>query len=68
MHPIIYEGLEETIYYKKLPNGLEVYIHPKKDFHKTVATFTTKYGSIDNKFSPEGKDYFVQFPDGIAHF
>ncbi|WP_413407550.1 EF-P 5-aminopentanol modification-associated protein YfmH [Paenibacillus amylolyticus] len=68
LHPIIYEGLEETIYYEKLPNGLEVYIHPKKDFHKTVATFTTKYGSIDNKFSPEGKDYSVQFPDGIAHF
>lgn len=66
MRPIIYEKLEETIYHEKLVNGLEVYILPKKGFHKTVATFTTKYGSVDNK--PLGKDGSTPFPDGLAHF
>ncbi|KLU56077.1 zinc protease [Paenibacillus sp. VT-400] len=68
MKPIIYEKLGETIYHEKLVNGLEVYILPKKGFHKTVATFTTKYGSVDNNFSPLGKDDSTPFPAGLAHF
>jgi predicted Zn-dependent peptidase len=41
---------------------------PKKGFNKTFATFTTKYGSVDNTFVPLGKEEFVKVPDGIAHF
>ncbi|MBY0099271.1 EF-P 5-aminopentanol modification-associated protein YfmH [Mesobacillus maritimus] len=68
MEKIEFEQLKEELYYEKLENGLDVYILPKKGFNKTYATFTTKYGSIDNHFKPFGKDEFTKVPDGIAHF
>ncbi|MBM4763901.1 pitrilysin family protein [Bacillus sp. B15-48] len=68
MEKIAYGQLQEELYYEKLENGLDVYILPKKGFNKTYATFTTKYGSIDNHFKPYGKTEFVKVPDGIAHF
>jgi predicted Zn-dependent peptidase len=68
MEKIAFEQLKEELYYEKLENGLDVYILPKKGFNKTYATFTTKYGSIDNHFKPFGKDEFTKVPDGIAHF
>lgn len=63
-----FEQLQETLYYEKLDNGLEVYLLPKAEFNKTYATFTTKYGSIDNQFIPLGKKEAISVPDGIAHF
>ena len=63
-----YEQLQEKVYYEKLDNGLQVYLMPKAGFNKTYATFTTKYGSIDNHFVPLGKTEPVLVPDGIAHF
>lgn len=68
MEKITFDQLQEELYYENLENGLDVYILPKKGFNKTYATFTTKYGSIDNHFLPPGKDDFVNVPDGIAHF
>ncbi|MEA3320168.1 MAG: pitrilysin family protein [Bacillota bacterium] len=68
MEKIEFNQLEENLYHETLDNGLEVYLLPKSGFHKTYATFTTKYGSIDNKFVPLGQDEFVTVPDGIAHF
>ncbi|RXT15177.1 pitrilysin family protein [Ammoniphilus sp. CFH 90114] len=67
MKEITYDQLKETLYYEKLDNGLDVYILPKHGFSKTYATFTTKYGSVDNHFKVPGKDQ-VKVPDGIAHF
>lgn len=61
------ERLQETLYYDRLPNGLTVYVLPKPGFQKTYATFSAKYGSIDNHFRVEGKEE-VRVPDGIAHF
>ncbi|MCY8718366.1 EF-P 5-aminopentanol modification-associated protein YfmH [Bacillus sp. S10C12M] len=66
--PIEYEQLQETLYHEKMPNGLDVYVLPKKGFNKTYAVFTTKYGSIDNRFVPLDKNEMVHVPDGIAHF
>jgi predicted Zn-dependent peptidase len=68
MKKISFEQLQEDLYYEKMSNGLDVYILPKKGFNKTYATFTTKYGSIDNHFIPVGEKDFVKVPDGIAHF
>lgn len=68
MNKVEFEQLDETLYHEKLPNGLQVYILPKKGFSKTYATFTTKYGSIDNHFIPFGETEPVKVPDGIAHF
>jgi len=67
MHKIIDNGLSEKIHFYKLRNGLEVYLHPKKNFHAKNAVFATKYGSNDNQFlGIDGQKH--QVPEGIAHF
>ncbi|UOF90487.1 insulinase family protein [Fodinisporobacter ferrooxydans] len=63
-----YGKLQETLYHERLENGLEVYILPKPGFQQTFATFSTKYGSIDNHFVLPTTGEEVQVPDGIAHF
>lgn len=68
MKSMMYPKLRETIYYERLANGLEVFMLPKKDFHRTFATFSAKYGSVDNKFLPKGKEQSTKLPNGIAHF
>jgi predicted Zn-dependent peptidase len=68
MEKIEFKQLQEELYHEKLDNGLEVFIQPKKGFNKTYATFTTKYGSIDNHFIPLGSEEYIKVPDGIAHF
>lgn len=68
MKTIEFKQLDETLYYEKLDNGLDVYILPKKGFSKTFVTFTTKYGSIDRSFVPLGEKEAITVPDGIAHF
>jgi len=65
---LLFDQLGEELYYEKMTNGLDVYILPKKGFNKTFATFTTKYGSIDNYFVPLGQKDLKLVPDGIAHF
>lgn len=67
MEAITYERLQETLYHETLDNGLQVYVLPKPGFKKTYATFSTKYGSIDNHFRVEGQEE-IAVPDGIAHF
>ncbi|MFJ8087237.1 EF-P 5-aminopentanol modification-associated protein YfmH [Lysinibacillus sp. NPDC095746] len=68
MKTIEFKQLDETLYYEKLENGLDVYILPKKGFSKTFVTFTTKYGSVDRTFVPIGGTESITVPDGIAHF
>ncbi len=63
-----YENFNEHVYHKQLKNGLNVYLIPKTDFHKTFVTFTTNYGSFDQSFIPIGKERRVNQPAGIAHF
>ncbi|MBP1155942.1 MULTISPECIES: pitrilysin family protein [unclassified Paenibacillus] len=67
MQVIPYPHVKETLYTEQLPNGLTVFILPKKGFQKTYATFSTKYGSIDNHFQVVGEER-RKVPDGIAHF
>ncbi|WP_349410560.1 EF-P 5-aminopentanol modification-associated protein YfmH [Pseudalkalibacillus sp. SCS-8] len=68
MEQVHFDLLKETLYSETLDNGLQVYILPKQGFNKTYATFTTKYGSIHNHFTPLGADEPIKVPDGIAHF
>jgi len=63
-----FEQLQETVYYEQLKNGLSIYVLPKEGFNKTFATFTTKYGAIDNHFKLVSKDKWLKVPDGVAHF
>nr|WP_249529792.1 pitrilysin family protein [Paenibacillus brevis] len=59
--------MQETLYRETLDNGLQVYVLPKPGFQKIYATFSTKYGSIDNHFKVAGQEE-IEVPDGIAHF
>lgn len=68
MEKINIKDLEESVYYEKLPNGLEVYLYPKQDVASSYVTFTTKYGSIYNEFVPINEKKVKAFPKGIAHF
>ncbi len=68
MEKLDYPKMQETLWHEKLDNGLEVFLLPKPGFTKTYATFTTRYGSIDNRFRPPGRSGELRVPDGIAHF
>ena len=68
MKKIKIKGIVESIYYEKLPNGLEVFLYAKDDIYSNYVTFTTKYGSIYNEFIPIDSEKMIKVPKGIAHF
>ncbi|MCK4260825.1 MAG: insulinase family protein [Halanaerobiales bacterium] len=68
MNQIYDPVIKETIYSKKLTNGLPIFVLPKKGFHQKYAVFGTHYGSLDNKFLVPGESNLTEVPDGIAHF
>jgi len=68
MNKQTFSTIAETVYSKKLPNGLTVFLLPRKDMAKTYSIFSTNYGSIDQTFVPiDGADK-ITVPEGIAHF
>ena len=68
MHRVDYPLLDETVYYEKMENGLQVILIPKPGFAKTYGIITTDFGSIDNHFVPMQSDSELVVPDGVAHF
>lgn len=57
--------IDERYYVADHKSGLKIYVIPKN--HGTgYAVFGTRFGSIDNHFAVDGKEYTL--PDGIAHF
>lgn len=61
------KGVDETVYFEKIDNGLEIYMLPKA-MNNIYVTFTTRYGSLHNEFIPRDKKEMVKMPYGIAHF
>lgn len=61
-------GLDQTVYYEKLNNGLEIYLIPYQNKSNYTMHYLTKYGSIQTTFIPFGKKEKITVPDGIAHF
>lgn len=55
MKQTYYEKLDERVFETRLPNGLAVFVLPKKGFSQKCAYFVTNYGSIDTKFTQDGK-------------
>lgn len=53
---------------KVLGNGLKVFILPMKNYNKTIAVYSTKYGSLDSEFILPGSEEKIKVPEGIAHF
>ena len=68
MKTIKFKNMDEVLYYKKLTNGMDVYLYNKEGVTNNYVTFTTKFGSIYNEFVPIGKSKMVKVPHGVAHF
>ena len=68
MKKIDLEGLDQTLFYEELENGLSVYMVPYKNKKNYSMHYVTKFGSVDTCFVPIGEDKEIQVPDGIAHF
>ena len=62
------EKLDLDLYEETLDNGLKVYIVPKENVNGIYATFSTKFGSIESEFIPNGDKKMVKVPLGVAHF
>lgn len=68
MNKLTYDAIQETIYEKKLDNGLQVFLLPKHEVSKTYGIFMTNYGSTDRTFTPIQEKENISVPDGVAHF
>ena len=66
MKLIEYKDIDEKVYRHTNANGLETFIVQKPGYSKKFATYTAKYGSMDDHFNVDGESHRV--PDGIAHF
>jgi len=61
-----YRLIGEEVWSGKLPNGLSVFVVPKRGFHKRYAFLAADYGSADRRFRLGGD--WVDTPGGVAHF
>lgn len=68
MKEIKLKGLDLSVFFEKLSNGLEVYLLPFKNKSNYSMHYVTKYGAADNHFIPYGKKEYRTVPLGIAHF
>jgi len=60
--------LHETLYHYRFWPGLDLYVLPRRDYQKKYAVFSTRFGSIDNRFRVEPEQEVTELPDGVAHF
>ena len=68
LRQISINGVDDKLYYKKIDNGMEVFMIPNKNILNIYATFTTKYGSVVDEFVPIKESKMIKVPKGIAHF
>ena len=61
-----YPRLGETLYKKKLSNGLRVMVDRRPGFTRKLAYFVTDFGAVHTDFQLDGREIHV--PAGIAHF
>lgn len=68
MEKIKINETNEYLYYKKLINGLEIYILPNNNQKNYYITFSTKFGSINTEFKKTNDKEYTKVPNGIAHY
>lgn len=68
MKKINFKNTDETIFYEKLPNGLEVYMYPKDTAKNFYLTFNVRFGSTDTEFKKGNSKKYTKVPNGTAHF
>ena len=66
MEKTTYSRLQETVYRKRLPNGLTVIVVKRPGFTKKLCYLVTDFGAIHTDFTLDGKHW--QVPAGIAHY
>ncbi len=62
------KGLDQTLYYEKLDNGLEIYVVPNNNHDNYHIEVVTKYGSSIKEFIPINENNYLKLPLGVAHF
>ncbi|MDE5587134.1 MAG: insulinase family protein, partial [Bacilli bacterium] len=68
MKEIKLSGLDQSVFFEKLENGLEVYFIPYKNKTNYTMHYVTKFGSTNTTFCPIDENDYITVPDGIAHF
>ena len=68
MKKIKIDKTSEVLYYKKLNNGLELYVLPNINQNNFYITYSTKFGSINTEFKANNSSSFTKVPNGIAHY
>jgi len=68
MKKIKIDKTSEVLYYKKLNNGLELYVLPNINQKNFYITYSTKFGSINTEFKANNSSSFTKVPNGIAHY
>ena len=66
MNALELKGLDKTLYYDRLDNGLDIYLLPYGDKKNYYISYATKYGSDILNFKVDGKNYIP--PLGVAHY
>ncbi len=61
-----YPRLDEVVYRETLSNGLTVQVLPRQGFSRKAVYLTVDFGSVDTRFTLEGKEY--DMPPGVAHY
>lgn len=62
----IFSEIGENLYTAVLDNGMKVYLISKNDFQESCGMLVVNFGSLDNKFTQNGK--VRNYEEGIAHF
>ncbi len=62
------QALGELLYHYRVDPGMDLFIMPRPGYRKKYAIFSTRFGSIDNRFRVEPEQDFIELPDGVAHF
>ena len=68
MKKIVNKGVEETVYYEKLPNGLDIYMYPSETAKNFYLAYNVRFGSVDTEFKVGKDKRFTSVPNGTAHF
>ncbi len=68
MKKITYKGIDENVYYEKLPNGLEIYMYPSSTAKNYYLAYNVRFGSVDVEFKSGREKNFTKVPNGTAHF
>ncbi len=61
-----YPRLGETLYKRRLENGLTVAVVPRPGFTRALCYFVTDFGSVHTSFTLDSQEYTM--PPGVAHF